>query len=131
MPAFDHGLYSYSDRGRNSVGTPEYLAPEQIADAESDDGTSMTDTYTDIFALGLIFYEIVRGQKAFSFDDKEESGEAYTNLLLNYFNKRLRKVVVLQATTVDPLFNLSGVGDVDVVPMQLFLEVIDAKRHDR
>lgn len=42
-----------------TVGTPDYLSPEQAAAEE-------LDFKTDMYSLGLVFYELVTGQQAFS-----------------------------------------------------------------
>lgn len=43
-----------------AMGTPEYMAPEQIRDA------SDVDQRVDMFALGCILYELVCGRRAFA-----------------------------------------------------------------
>ncbi len=46
-------------RAGSAMGTPSYMAPEQITDASS------VDARADIWALGCIFYELLTAEKAF------------------------------------------------------------------
>ena len=44
---------------RGSLGTPGYMAPEQVVDAAS------VDARADVFSLGAVLYEMVTGERAF------------------------------------------------------------------
>lgn len=50
----------------HAMGTPAYMAPEQIRDAKN------VDQRADLFSLGAILYEIVSGQRAFIGDSSFE-----------------------------------------------------------
>jgi serine/threonine-protein kinase len=56
----DFGLAGLSDQLQGDVrsGTPAYMAPEQLA------GTEVTDK-SDIYALGLVLYELFTGKRAY------------------------------------------------------------------
>lgn len=50
-------------RTGSTMGTPQYMSPEQIED------TKNVDERSDVFALGAILYELVTGQRAFEGDN--------------------------------------------------------------
>lgn len=47
------------------AGSPHYLAPEQLLDKE-------VDARTDIYSLGVVFYELLSGRRAFAGDSVEQ-----------------------------------------------------------
>lgn len=62
-----------STREGVAMGTPGYMAPEQVLDARS------VDARTDIFALGSILYELLTGQRAFA----DETGNVSVRSTVN------------------------------------------------
>ena len=71
------------------AGTPEYMAPEQFSDPSlEDDSKAQTDTMTDVYSLGLIFYEMIAGQKLFAFNANTKSQGDYARSLLDYLKVR-------------------------------------------
>jgi serine/threonine protein kinase/WD40 repeat protein len=63
----------FTQRGR-LVGTPEYMSPEQ-----ADPGAGGIDTRTDIYAMGVILYELLVGELPFPAERLRQA--AYTELL--------------------------------------------------
>ncbi len=57
------GMEDSATRTGMALGTPNYTAPEQIADASS------VDQRADIFTLGCILYELIAGKRAFQADN--------------------------------------------------------------
>ena len=71
------------------AGTPEYMAPEQFSDPSVEDESKMkTDTWTDVYSLGLIFYEMLAGHKLFPFTPNNSSSAEYARSLLAYLKQR-------------------------------------------
>jgi len=56
-----------------TMGTPAYMAPEQIRDSKN------VDTRADVFSLGAVLYELVTGQRPFQGDDTFELFAAITS----------------------------------------------------
>ena len=65
MPSIEQATVAALTGAHTVVGTPQYMAPEQI---EAKD----VDARTDIFAFGCVLYELLTGQRAF--DGKSASG---------------------------------------------------------
>lgn len=72
------------------AGTPEYMAPEQFSDPSlSDESQAKTDTWTDVYSLGLIFYEMLTGKKLFVFAPPQNGKQSdYAKALLKFLALR-------------------------------------------
>jgi eukaryotic-like serine/threonine-protein kinase len=65
------------------IGTPEYMAPEQIL------GRSTLDVRTDLYAFGVVLYEILTGDRAFY-------SKSVDAILSGVMSKRVRPLRVLR-----------------------------------
>jgi serine/threonine protein kinase len=71
------------------AGTPEYMAPEQFSDPlVEDESLAKTDTWTDVYSLGLIFYQLLVGKKLFPFESKATDQVGYAREMLAYVRAR-------------------------------------------
>ena len=72
------------------MGTPEYMAPEQIADARITDRTRRkTDTPADVFGLGVLFFQVLTGRRPWPFEPTARSAEEYRLQAKAYLDARL------------------------------------------
>jgi serine/threonine-protein kinase len=55
-----------NDGGVSDKGSPEYMAPEQL------EGDQVVDERADVWALGVVLYELVTGQRPFAGTDVDE-----------------------------------------------------------
>jgi len=55
----DSGLGSTATKTGTTVGTPQYMSPEQVA-------SSKVDGRSDLYSAGIMFYELVAGQPPFT-----------------------------------------------------------------
>src|SRR2546430_11123855 len=58
----DTGVGGTATKTGTTVGTPQYMSPEQVA-------SSKVDGRSDIYSAGIMFYELVAGQPPFSASD--------------------------------------------------------------
>lgn len=75
------------------MGTPEYIAPEQVTDARTDDARSWrTDTPADVFGLGVIFYQLLAGAPPWPFNPSVTSGPEYRRQVVDYLDERATRL---------------------------------------
>jgi tetratricopeptide (TPR) repeat protein/predicted Ser/Thr protein kinase len=99
----DNGLVRITDfgiavtrkeTGRHTlIGTPGYMAPEQLTL-----GTPLSDR-TDVFALGVVLYELLTGQ--LPFEGSITGRPAPPSTLVDDVDRRLERVI-LEALSLDP-----------------------------
>lgn len=90
-----NGGNKYSSYG--FIGTPQYAAPEQIL---RDTGNTEINAQTDIYALGVTYYELLTGKNPFKTDVEAEMLERQIKQKLPYDKKIPRSIfnVILKAT---------------------------------
>ena len=60
----DTGVGGTATKTGTTVGTPQYMSPEQVA-------SSKVDGRSDLYSAGIMFYELVAGQPPFSASDAD------------------------------------------------------------
>ncbi|MFT7626245.1 MAG: serine/threonine protein kinase [Myxococcota bacterium] len=71
------------------AGTPEYVAPEQIADARATKARQVQrGPAADVFALAVIFFRLLTGRRLWPFEPKAESLKEYQKQARVYLEAR-------------------------------------------
>ena len=89
----DFGIATATGAAGDRVGTPAYMSPEQIR-GEKTDGRS------DVYALGVLLYELACGQVPFPFDDPKKVLEGHLDRtpvapsLVRTTDARLEKLIL-------------------------------------
>ena len=94
-----NGGNKYSSYG--FIGTPQYAAPEQIL---RDSDNTEINAQTDIYALGVTYYELLTGKNPFKTDVEAEMLSRQIKIKLPYDKKIPRSIfnVMLKATEKVP-----------------------------
>lgn len=94
-----NGGNKYSSYG--FIGTPQYAAPEQIL---RDSDNTEINAQTDIYALGVTYYELLTGKNPFKTDVEAEMLSRQIMMKLPYDKKIPRSIfnVILKATEKVP-----------------------------
>ena len=94
-----NGGNKYSSYG--FIGTPQYAAPEQIL---RDSDNTEINALTDIYALGVTYYELLTGKNPFKTDVEAEMLSRQIKMKLPYDKKIPRSIfnVILKATEKVP-----------------------------
>jgi serine/threonine-protein kinase len=95
------------------VGKAEYVAPEQICLPSDDENREPVDRRTDIYSLGVTFYELLTGQKPF----EAKNSKAY---LVKHLTEAPRPL-----SEVNPLIRVSPALE------DLVLRMLSKRKEDR
>ena len=72
------------------AGTPEYIAPEQLADARREDHEeARTDTPSDVYGLGIVFYQLLTGAVPWPFEPDGRDQDTYRQSVRDYLDQRI------------------------------------------
>jgi serine/threonine protein kinase len=122
----------HATRTGSALGTPAYMAPEQVRDS------SRVDARADVFALGTLAYEMLTGRRAFEGEDTADTLTRVKEVRYVSLSELLpdappRMVSAIEGALVaDPARRLASVDELlerwgdDVVPPA----VIAGLRHD-
>ncbi len=72
------------------LGTLDYVAPEQLADSRvNDPSRTQTDTWSDVYSVGLILWQMIAGKKVFALDMSGTDDRAVARRVLAYIDARV------------------------------------------
>jgi serine/threonine-protein kinase len=72
------------------LGTLDYVAPEQLADSHAQDVEhTQTDTWSDVYSVGLILWQMITGKKLFSLDMSGHDSQVVARRVLAYIETRV------------------------------------------
>jgi class 3 adenylate cyclase len=113
----DLGLAHAFGHRKIDGGTPSYMAPEQRRCAPEDERT-------DVFALGVILFEMLTGELPFPGDHRTSLPESSTGLLLDVPEQPALADLVMQMLSSDPVRRPRDAGEV-LVALTVFQQELE------
>ena len=127
----DFGLALLADTQHHDedmlAGTPQYMAPEYIE-------TRRHQTVSDVFSLGLIFYELLSGRRAVNGDDVYQILNAIANTPIrppSTYNKTIDEsmdALIMQALEKNPINRFQTASEM-LVALEQTLALSEASQH--